>query len=44
MLTIFRNQPEVSPLYILNSTDLTMCTSNDTKNGIHKQKTVLGEN
>lgn len=44
MLTIFRNQPEVSPLCILNSTDLTMCTSNDTKNGKHKQKTVLGEN
>lgn len=43
MFTIFRNLPEVSLFYILNSIDLTMCTSNDKKNGKGKQKPLLGE-
>lgn len=42
MLTIFRNQAEVSPFYILNSTELTMCTSKESKNGKGKQKNCSG--
>lgn len=43
VVSIFRNQQEISSLYILDSTDLTKHANNDIKNGKANKQTILGE-
>lgn len=35
--SVFRNQPEFSPLYVLDASDITKSANNDSKNGKGKQ-------